>query len=128
VEFPSVFVRDEAELVMLQTKSKTRKLFEETTLYYGQPIGTRLNDLFDQYVQESCSIGSGKRKRVIFVVSDGMPCESACSVLMHCLAYALPADDLESALVNISKKLGELGWPKPQVCGLNSHRCSRLLG
>ena len=72
-----IFVRAKAKPVMQQTKSKARKLLEETTLYYGQPIGTRLNDLFDQYVRESCSAGTGKRKRNILVVSDGMPCKHA---------------------------------------------------
>jgi hypothetical protein len=68
-----------------QTKSEARKLFEETTLYYGQPIGTRLNELFDQYIQETWTVGCGRRKRDILVVSDCMPsCESACGVPMLC--------------------------------------------
>jgi len=36
------------------------------------------------------------------------------------IAHMLSADDLESVLVNISKRLDELGWPKLQVPGLNS--------
>jgi len=82
----------------LKTKSKTKKLFEETTLYYGQPIGTRLNDLFNQYVRGSCTLESEKRKLVILVVSDGMP-----------------SDDLESVLVNIPRRLDELEWSKSQL-------------
>jgi len=31
------------------------------------------------------------------------------------VTHKLPADDLENALVNIAKKLGELGWSKSQV-------------
>ena len=78
----AISVRAEAKPAMPQTKSKTRELLNETTLYYGQPIGARLNDLFDQYVQESCTTGSGTRKRAILVVSDGMPCKSECGALM----------------------------------------------
>jgi len=60
--------------------SKTSKLFKETTLYYGQPIGARLNDLFEQYVRESCNAGTGRRKREILVISDGTPCKFVCTV------------------------------------------------
>jgi len=113
----SGFVHAKAKHKTRQTKSETRKLFKETTLYYGQPVGTRLNDLLDQYVQaRGCTLGSEKRKRDILVVSDGAPCEPARSTSIHC-AYTLSADDLESALVNISKRLDELERPKPQVGG-----------
>ena len=73
--------RSEVKPTMQQTKSKTRKLFKETILYYGQPVGARLNDLFDRWVQESCTVRSGKRDRDILVVSDGMPCKPARSGL-----------------------------------------------
>jgi len=83
----------------LKTKSKTKKLFQDTTLYYGHPaIGTRLNDLVDQYARESCTVGRRKRGRVILVVSDGMP-----------------SDDLESVLVNIPKRLDQLGRHRSQL-------------
>ena len=73
-------VHAEAKSKMRQTKSETRKLFKATTLYYGQPVGTRLEDLFDQYVQGGRTVGSEKRKRDILVVSDGAPCEPALSL------------------------------------------------
>ncbi|KAF9651714.1 hypothetical protein BDM02DRAFT_3184230 [Thelephora ganbajun] len=81
----------------LKTRSKTVQLFDETTLYYGQPIGARLNDLFNQYVRDSYDEDIG-RTRVILVVSDGMS-----------------TDDLESVLANISKRLDELEWSKTQL-------------
>lgn len=61
---------------MPQTKSKTRKLFKETTLFYGQPVGDRLDDLFDQYVQEPCTAEGAKRERDVLVITDGSPCKS----------------------------------------------------
>ena len=110
----AIFVCADAERVIPQTKSKTSKLFEETTLYYGQPIGARLNDLFDQYVRDSRNAATGKRNRDILVISDGTPCESAHS--NRCpVAHRLSADDLENVLVDISGRLDELGRPRSQV-------------
>jgi len=81
------FVHTEAKSTMQQTRSETRKLFKETTLYYGQPLAARLNDLFDQYVQGPRIVGSEKRKRDILVVSDGAPCESAPSMAIPCCLH-----------------------------------------
>jgi len=81
-------IRTDVELLLPQTKSKTRKLLEETTLYYGQPIGARLCDLFDQYVRESCNEGTGGRKRDILIISDGMPCKPVRSASVPCSSHA----------------------------------------
>jgi len=80
-------VHAETKPTMRQTKSETRKLFKETTLYYGQPVGARLNDLFYQHVQGSCTVGSEKRKRDILVVSNGAPCEPARSMSIPCPSH-----------------------------------------
>ena len=114
--------------VLPQTKSKAKKVFRETTLYFGQPIGAALNGLFNRFVQESCGAGTEKRKREILVISDGMSCK-VFAVWGVPPADIFSADDLGSALVGISKKLDELGWSEPQVDNIRPRlRYSKLSG